>query len=320
MVSYALTFLNSIADCFYPSPREIPQECKSLIEKLNGLTTFSQFNNPYPVQGIEFREIVLGKTEGGEEQILIKKPPLSKNFFIRSRLAKQEQLAFLISERLGLNVVPPAVAIEGFSPEIDKISETVRKHLVTGSCDNRYQGIIIQKKIDPHGILERLDKEGVLFRVISWSLSWFQSFCSSLSLNQMQISKAIIFNIVAGRTDGRADNTVIDSNGKIIEIDNEYIGSKKSQSWLFTAFSDHVLSKEVVKAFLESDSSIIEDIFEDFDRRYPKLPFWNPVDRKFNSEDQSKTNILNNFQRLQTFFKENQNTIVRVRDLEQFFA
>lgn len=318
MISYVFSFLNPVADCPNPPPMVIPDECKSLMGRLNELTTFAKFNNPYPMQFIEFREIVLGKSQDGKEQILIKQPPMSKNFLVRSRLAKQEQLAYLISERLGLKVVPAAVAIEGFKEEIDKISETVRKRLITGSGNERYQGVVIQEKINAHFILGHLEKKGVLFRVISWCLSWFQCLFSSLSLNQKQISKAILFNIVAGRTDGHVDNTVIDTNGKVMEIDNEYIGNGKTSSWLFSAFPDHILCKEVIDAFLETDSSIIEDVFKDFERRYPKLPFWNARDEKFNIQDKSKSNILNNFERLQTFLNNNRNSVIKVQDLKQF--
>lgn len=318
MISYVLSFLNPIAHYLNPPPMVIPSECKSLMGKLSELTTFAKFNNPYPMQFNEFREIVLGKSRDGKEQILIKSPPSSKRFFIRSRLAKQEQLAYLISERLGLKVVPAAVAIDGFKEEIDKISETVRKHLHPRSGnDDRYCGVVIQKKINTHFILEHLEKGGTPFRIISWFLSWFPSWFP-LGWNQKQLSKAILFNIVAGRTDGRGDNSVIDTYGKVMEIDNEYIGSDKADSWLFSAFPDHILSKEVIDAFLETDSSIIEDIFKDFDRRYPKLPFWNGLDQKFNIKDESRTNILNNFQRLQTFLQDNKDSVVRVRDLKQF--
>lgn len=335
MVSYVSYFLNPILDWFNPPPKTTPDECKSLlpplttpdeckslIERLNGLTTFSQFNNPYPDQVIENREIVLGKSKNRNDQILIKKPPCSKNYYIRSYLAKQEQLAYLISERLGLNVVPAVVAIEGFDKEIDKISETVRKHLTTGSGQDRYQGVVVQKKVNAHFILERLDHvhSGIIPRIISLILSLFRGLFFSISLNQKQLAKAVLFNIISGRTDARRDNSMIDSTGKVMEIDNEYIGSNKSNSWLFDAFSDHILSKDVIDGFLETDSSIIEDVFKDFGRRYSKERFWCPVDDQYNSIDQSRTNILNNFKRLQAFLKVNKDSVIRIRDLKQFYA
>jgi len=318
MVSYIFPFLNPVADWLNPPPLTTPDESKSLIERLNGLTIFSQFNNPFPMQFIEYREIILGK--GKNDQILIKKPPCSKNCLIRSYMAKQEQLAYLISERLNLNVVPAAVAIEGFNEEIDKISETVRKRLTTSSGQDRYQGVVVQKKVNAHFILERLGNTqgGVLSSIISWSLSFFRGLFFSISLNHKHLSKAVLFNIVAGRTDARRDNSMFDSAGKVMEIDNEYIGRDKTSSWIFGAFPDHILSRDVIDAFLDTDSSVIEDVFKDFGRRYSRNRFWCPVDRQYNSIDQSRTNILNNFLRLQAFLKENQGSVVRVRDLKQF--
>lgn len=253
------------------------------------------FENIGWINGRNTRDICIGSDVNGQHKIFIKSPG-GKNLFIRQLRAKNEQLAFLISHRLQLGVVPSTIALEGYQDKIETVlPKPMWEHAKVG-CDpktykNSYAGVVIQ--------------EGV-------SLEENQDNFNRNSLDPDQIQKAVIFNLIAGRVDAGRANSVIAKSGKLMEVDNEKLGysslssdrSISSDSWLLSEFAEMTFSTEVIHKFLSQPIDTVRQVFEEME--------------VFNFDQSTKTNITRNFNKLREFFSLYKDGQVKVKDLTAF--
>ena len=254
----------------------------SLIRKIEKSVSFQDigFRNE-----INSRLFKIGKDEKGENKIFIKYP-CGKHMFIRQERAKNEQLAFLISHRLGLDVVPATICLKGYKIEIEKIlPKSTLSQLKCGfspeTYKSSYDGVVVQEALSLKDNQENLDR------------------------TSEQIQKAIIFNLITGRADAERNNTVITQSGKLMEIDNEKLGFlKESSSWLLTEFEKTNFSEEVITSLLSKPTETITQIFEEME--------------SFNFPKELQENIITNFKEVTTFFSLNRDRQITVENLITF--
>lgn len=269
----------------------VPPEFIPLVQKIENLKSFHLFEVPKGVHFKPCRGILVGSNLEGTEKVFFKWTQ-GKRAMIRLPLQMQEQVAFMISDRLGLGVVPPTIA-RALAPKDcikcinDQIKRTMSRHLFLQGWD------VIQEGVIPY--------DGSNWRV---------------DINNL--CKAVFFNIIVGRGDAGRRNTVIDKSGKIKEVDIEYIGKTKTTSWLINRFSNIVLNKEIINDFLNKDISIIEGVFDELSHLLPTY-FWNEETCKSDIPNNTKVNVLDNFKRLKQFLIHNKDSQIKVGDLMHSF-
>ncbi len=278
-----------------------PAEFSPLIQKINKVVRFKQFN-PTMQTSISSRDILIGTS--GEwfskpKTTLFFKTPGGKHAFIRSQRAVAEEIAFLISHRLELNVVPPTMclsytyAIETSPGNYDWENSKVENHPLCQFLSHRHfhrhhnsgMGTVVQQAID----LDPCQPSSENFSV------------EKAGLNIFQVQKAILFNLITARIDSAAKNTLINSRQELIEHDNERIGWKKSDSWLLTAFADTLITKEIKQMILNKTIDSITSVFEDMNH--------------FTSAQLYQEQIIKNFEKIKDFFQTHLNDNVTVRNL-----
>lgn len=237
------------------------------------------------------REFNIGKNKEKHAQIYIK-APTGKNIFNRQKHAKNEQLAYLISHRLNLNVVPITVAIENFLEFEDVLPKWMLKFAKVGCRPQTYEtsfaGVVIQ--------------EGVV-------LTENQDKFNQAALDHHQVQRAVLFNVITGRMDSGPNNTVIAEGNKMMELDNEQLGAQAagySTSWLITEYQDMVFTDGVIAEFLSKPAGTVEGIFTEM--------------QHFNFPVSVQKNITNNFQQVREVFLRHQNQALTVKDLCQALA
>lgn len=335
--SLAITFVGAVV-CFY-SPKNskklgkedplVTEEFRTLLHKVKSLNSFKSFDMQtiYP-DCQSAREILIGSNSGANE-IFIKKPT-GKEIFLRQPYAKQDQLAFMISHRLNLNVVPATMACEGYKSIFDRTSEAVKSNLFN-RIDDSYKGIVIQESVPLLSNQFQMNKDYLKPRSyfeIDLKLSKEEAekaiseqcnrAISELALDINNICQAIVFNIVVGRTDAGRRNSIIDSFSKIREIDSEYIGGEKTDSWLLDIFSDCILNRKLIDNILAIEDSVLESIFKDLECFQPTF-FWNNETYKFDVVDRTEENIITNFKRLKGFLSKNKEKNIQIKDLKGSF-
>ena len=257
-----------------------------LLQKAQNLVHFENigFRN-----GVNSRMFCIGSDAHGQNKLFIKSP-MGKHIFTRQLRAKNEQLAFLISRRLQLGVVPPTIALEGYQDKIEAVlPKSMIKYAKVG-CDpqthkNSYAGVVLQ--------------EGVL-------LEKNQDNFDKTTLELDQVQKAIIFNLITGRIDAGRNNTVIAQCGKLMELDNEKLGQMSSDSWLLSEFAETTFSTKVISSFLSKPTDTVRGIFEEMEI--------------FNFDQSTKTNITRNFDKIREFFSLYRGSQVKVKDLTGFLG
>ncbi len=289
----------------------LPAGCENLIKIVNSIKSFKLFNMSvlYPCYFSE-REIFVGGSADGKK-IFIKRCK-GKRAFIKAPDAKQEQLSFMISHRLNFGVVPPTIALDGYADVAQRISKIAQQCLGIGT--------VIQEGVPLHSNQVHMGNSDQ--QALTEDAFDQEQLCKALTefaLDQEQLCKAIFFNIVAGRLDAGQRNTVIDPSKKVMEIDNEHIGSNQTDSWLLESFPDLILNQKAINDFLKNEPTIIEDIFCDLEKHFPPTLLWNPVTRKDDIVGQSQKNIVNNFNRLRSYLIKHQTHQIRVSDLASIF-
>lgn len=229
----------------------------------NSITDFD-FVRPKHVKEDSYHRQILALGDQNNRPLLYLKQPnfylgITANENINSTL---DELAYLLSHSLSFNIVPKTLLMnkdEELLPSLKKWEST----LFTGEIKNA----ILQEAIEPA-------KE--------------QNFANA---DQIMLQKAILFNLIIGRHDGRRDNSLLDENGQVWEIDNEDCGNRTVSSWLFQEFGDLVISPEVISTFSKLNESDIEKAFKKFEKFHKDKV--DPVIRQ---------NIILNFQSLKQFF------------------
>lgn len=246
-------------------------EYQKLITKIQNLAQLQ----PYTEEGEFSRGIVIGYDENGKNPVFIKAATPAVGHTENQPQAKHEQLAFIISERFDLKVVPPTIALENYQEqEIDHMLPNIVLEK-TKSDTHSYNGVVIQ--------------EGV-------------SNCSKQPgrVDRTQVQKAILLNVLLGRGDAGIQNTVITNTGECMEVDNEYLGSEETNSWLCTHYEDQIFDGEIIRQFLSHPTAILEDIF-----------------RSHRVEPKIEKRIRTNLNSMRQFFSLQQEK-TRVRDLLKF--
>lgn len=226
-----------------------------------------------------------------ESKIFVKKP-YNVRARLRFPLAKSEQLAFLVSHRLDLHVVPTTLAVECCKKTIQKRFPAEFSKFLQNGFDDTCEGVVIQEGVPRSPEQLHMDET-----IPASSLS--------LSLDMDQIHRAIILNIILGKVDAARRNTVVDEHQRVMEIDNEEIGRGKTSTWMFIPFSHTVIDKKIINDILRYDVSVIEDIFSDMEY--------------FDFPEEFMANIKGNFTRLHEFLLPRRDSEVKVSDLEESF-
>jgi hypothetical protein len=250
---------------------------EELIQKSKQCANYIQHDITKDGAFINFKRDVQVGIDSQEKKLIFIKIPSGRYAKIQDPALRNDQLSFQISHALGLNVVPTTkvVSVHDLLPP-----EEVAYY--NSNC-------VIQNAVSTHNDQFHLkpDMNSKEFK----------------NLNLPQVHKAIIFNMLLGRHDGRAVNTVIDEQMRVMEIDNEYIGLRTTDSWLLDNFKDTTLSPDFVKSFLKFEKKILLDVLADMASQGLDI-----------SEDAQK-NIIYNFEKIQNFFMANQNKEIRVSDL-----
>jgi hypothetical protein len=235
-------------------------EYKNLIDKIGNLVQFQRYAGAPCSRGI-----AIGYDEFGNNPIYIKvgTPPVGSTSQ-NPPLARNEELAFIISHRFDLAVVPPTMALENYQPQIEQmLPKFVLEKAKSGINEQNelcYDNVVIQ--------------EGVAN--LSQQIS---------RINPIQAQNAILLNILLGRSDAAEKNTVITKNGQCMEVDNEYIGHESTNSWLCSHFANQTFDPGIVQQFLSHPPATLEHIFRSF-----------PVDPKVQKR------ITTNLESMRTFF------------------
>ncbi len=272
---------------------------KPLLQKTQRLVSFKDFNPGCRHHEDELphctREIIMGSTPNQENAIFIKFP-MGKHIFVRQKRAKNEQLAFLISHRLALNVVPITMALEGYEQLITSlVPQSISERLKQGMSplnplENNYAGVVIQEGLLLHKNQLHVKKNPLMS---------FETF----GLDMDQVHRAVLFNLIVGRMDADRHNTIIDSSKKIMEHDNEKLGAKHSDSWLLNTFAETIISRKVLDDFLNHDVSLIKEVFQEM--------------KQFDFEPTLEPLIIENFEKIHQFLSADSKNEIKVCDLVQ---
>lgn len=213
------------------------------------------------------------------ESLLYVKMPMKKKGFQKETM-KYDAIAYLIDCAFNFGIVPPSFLVQKDTP-ID--TSFIRKNEFFFKFP-----FIMQTAIEIEASQQiHLNKE----------------FAKD-AINKEQIQKAILFNIIAGKHDGRPDNTVIDTKNHVYEIDNEQIGFCKTDSWMKTVYADLVFDQDIIENVINTPESILVEVFDLFEEEY-----------KLTLEDGFKDNILNNFKKVCRFFNTHGTANIQVQDL-----
>jgi hypothetical protein len=250
-------------------------EFEHLIDKIRNLAQFQPYDGEECSRGI-----AIGYDACGENPIYIKvgTPPVG-SISLNPPHAKNEELAYIISHRFGLEVVPPTMALENYQDQMEQmLPKFVLEKAKSGINEQDqlcYNNVVIQEGVT------NLSKQ-------------------ASRINPIHVQKAILLNILLGRADAKEKNTVITNNGQCMEVDNEYIGHEFTNSWLCSQFADRSFDPEIVQQFLSHSPDHLQTIF-----------------RSFSVEPRLKKRIAKNLELMQTFFNKHPGKS-HIRDLVEF--
>ena len=235
----------------------------------------SAFNN--------FVRIVFIGQDADERDLLFVKIPSGRYKEVQMQSAKNEDLSFRIAHALNLDVVPPTRTLG--RAEIELCAPYVAKFPLHVDC------CVIQAPVNLAAEQYHLE------------IPLESSKLKALDVNQ--VHKAILLNIILGRHDGRACNTVIDAQNRVMEVDNERIGLRTTDTWLIDSFEHTTLSPELVDSILKLDETLIHAVFDRLE---------NKKDLKFIPA--TKANIAQN-NKLKAFLEENRGQEIKVAQLKK---
>jgi hypothetical protein len=270
-----------LIDYLSPSPfskddieweHEYDEIFSELIFNLATLTSIIHKSGQYQVT----RYLQLGYKD--KEIVLFVKVPSWKLYHRIKSKAALDQLAFLISHYLKLNVVPVTIALEGYESIVKKyVPEKIYKRCMMME-DYGFKGTIAQK------VIKTKDSE---------------PNCDLTNVDLENIHRCLMFNIITGRKDARIDNSIVDLDNNLFEIDNEDIGFNTTDSWLLHKFKDDIINEKLVDHMLTFNVSIIDDVFDKMSQ--------------FTISNNIKKIIKDNFLRVLTILRTNNN--VTFKDL-----
>ncbi len=275
-----------------------------LVNKLNNLSSVNEVVR----SGGSSRHVQVGTVLSRKKEQIFIKCPHPENHILNAHLAQLDQIAFLISNRLNLNVVPVTIAIEGYKDLINQILEDDddRRYFIS---QNGYEGVSVQEGVEAHQDQLHLDKA-----MMENSPAAETDLLAKLDADQL--CNAIFFNIITGRRDAREENSLIDRCNRIVEFDNEFIGLEKTDSWLLDFFPNFILPQKPIANLLSKDISIIDGVFKDMSH-FPSCTIWDRKEKcyvPFNPKKIQET-IFANFKMLRDFLSNHSEKVIKLRDL-----
>lgn len=181
------------------------------------------------------RYVTIHLDKNSKQILYTKAPSFEKYRDIQEKKLKYDLLAFKISQHFELHVVPATTIINNN----DKLKIT--------------ENTIFQKAVNLN------DNQFHIQNLKTQKSNFEENF-----INLKNLHEAILFNLLTGRKDGRKENSVIDKNNNIQEIDNEQIGNNKTDSWLLKKKYIPIIpqfTKKIMKNFIKHDEETIERIF-----------------------------------------------------------
>jgi hypothetical protein len=243
------------------------------------------------------RYITLATDSNGSDYYI--KLPKFKTFQEQKQYALYDELAFTISHTLNLNVVPVTIALEYHKNLVNAyVPNTIKPSLSllsqNDSGEYEYLGTIVQNAVICSPDQYHLNHD-------------IATMLTKLDIDS--VHRAILFNVIVGRVDAGAVNSVVDINNRIIDVDNERIGCTTTDYWLIPHYKDTVISNTIVKQLLSHNLSNF----------YNLSNLSNPESILFTNvkSDEVKNNIFNNISRLIALLTKN--TTVKVSDLAEIF-
>jgi hypothetical protein len=231
------------------------------------------------------RLVYCGKSED-QAVVFIKAPTYGYKGKIQTDAIKNEELAYLISHHFKFDVVPltkiftmKELISKGVSSRLDPINAALSKT----EFILQEAVVLAEKQVHLQGVDASPD-----------DLKQFEL---------AHVHKAILFNMVIGKRDGRPCNTVLDNQGRGMEVDNEYLGLQAADTWLLDAFNHTTLSHELVQQFMNYEASLLEDIFKSLESQGQTFA---PA---------VKANMISNFNKIKKLFMEKNGAPVKVQDL-----
>lgn len=118
---------------------------------------------------------------------------------------------------------------------------------------------------------------------------------SELDLTHLQ--KVLIYHIFTGNMDARKSNSVLRNDGKYFGVDNEHIGNKTTDSWLFSAIKESTpINKELIEQIDRIGEEKLRNTIDDYYRE---------TGLKVYNKDLAD-NMVKNLKKLKKIFSENQ--------------
>jgi len=303
----------------------IPEECKPLIEMCKQTVSRERYDiSVYCKEFRSEREIDLCETKSEKKYFL--KSNQGKQSPIRDRFILKDLLAFLISSRLGFDVVPTTLVVGSHdpAPAWDLNKPEIKKKIDSLLGIEIYNATAIQLAIQP---LDRfqphpLNSDPHLrdIKLKESLVKWMRESSSNTNL-----TNALLFNMVTGRLDGEPRNSVIRAGNdkekaRLYEVDNEMIGYRTTDSWLMWLLQDVELPRSPLEACSEIKFEILDSVFQDM-KGFGTITDWN-TETYMDDKDYYEENIKSNFKDLQSALKivlENQKGAVPTMELLKAF-
>lgn len=221
------------------------------------------------------RKVGVVKSETQQTLLFVKRANPGLKFTM-----KNDAIAYLIDQVFNFGVVPPTLLV--------KRHTSIDTTFIQDNLSNFRFPLILQMPVE-HEERQQIHQK--------------KNFDKG-ALDSRQIQKAILFNIITGKHDGRPDNTIVDKDNRVFEIDNEQIGRCKTDSWMLREYSDLIFDQDIIEHVTDTPESLLAEVFELFEEEY-----------KLTLEQGFKDNILNNLRKVCQFFKDNGTIDIKVQDL-----
>jgi hypothetical protein len=234
-------FLSWRAQANYTSFIENHPEFKELLERAQSVTQYDR-----PKHGT--RDIEIGQNSAGVPQLFIKRCERHMPESLMGALVfpANDQLAYLLSERFHLHVVPPTMALAAYPDAIEWIFPPAMHKKLKSCRDSSFDRVVVQAAIQI-----RQDRLTAQLDAIP------------ANLDMEQVQKAVIFVTLFGKWQGYISNSVIDDSNKVMEVDNEALNAATMHngSWLLPEFWTTKFDRSVIEQFLSTPETTIDAIF-----------------------------------------------------------
>lgn len=175
------------------------------------------------------RYIRLGYDKNNKGICYIKMPKF-KNYKNQVNGDKNDEMTFIINSLLGFNVIPITMVVGHHLDIIHRLPANVKRMICDDSFRDNYKTIIVQQVVS-----------------LSDNQCHLTDDFNPSSLDNESVQQAILLNIIVGRGDSGPQNSVIDNNNRIVDVDNECIGYSRTGYWLIPHCKDMVISNHLLE-------------------------------------------------------------------------